>query len=284
MNYKANTNGFGGCNSVPSLSPELTSHWPERFSNKRLVLSVTAGRTGTQLVAALFRTIPGVSAGHEPEPNFVEVMRPGQKDPSLIETFLIEKKLPAILALPEPVYVETSHVACKGFLEPIRKLGLLPDLLLITRDARKIAFSLLERRTVPGRTSLGKTWLLHPEDPNTLAIQDPDSLTDYQMCFWYAKEIERRQKEYAIDFAQAGAIVVETSASALGELKEWIRVLSELNLYSNIAESLLVKRHAAVLGKVWNRNPSSLTLEIDFDSEEAEVFRRISLGTEIDGR
>lgn len=249
--------------------------WGARLSHKRLIFSVTAGRTATQMVSALFATLPGVRSEHEAEPNFLRAMRPGQAQPALRTAFLEHAKLPALEKIGEAVYVETSHLACKGFLGDLLALGVRPDLILLRRDPRKIAFSLLERATVPMRTPAGTSWLLAPGDPDTLPIDDPSTLTDYQLCFWYAVEIERRQAAEAVRFSAIGARVVDTSADALRSLPEWKRVLRDLELPCALDEGELARRHAEVSGQIWNKNRKPLDQRPDFDAEEAEVWRRV---------
>ena len=98
------------------------------LGGKRLILTVATGRNGTGYVSHLLHGMPGICCLHEPDPQFYTVMRAVQTDPGLAERFLLEQKLPAIRSFPEPVYFETSHLACKGFLEPLMTRGVPLDL------------------------------------------------------------------------------------------------------------------------------------------------------------
>ena len=71
-------------------------------------------------------------------------------------------------------------------------LGLLPSLILLRREPRLIALSNLERYAIPARTRLGLEWLLQPNDPDVLQLPAWRRMSDYQLCFWYALEMERR--------------------------------------------------------------------------------------------
>jgi hypothetical protein len=157
-------------------------------------------------------------------------------------------------------YVETSHLFCKGFIEPMKnillessktstnssslsssscgdggnhrhhhhhhhhhsscccygyKLQKTFSLIILRRHPSLIAYSLLQRNAIPGRSRWGKKYLLHPNDWNVLGNNGNDdngnndndrrrlrwisilsSWSDYQLCYWYALEIERRQIQY----------------------------------------------------------------------------------------
>jgi hypothetical protein len=121
-------------------------------------------------------------------------MRPALADPALGRDFLLTRKLPAIAAVSEPVYFESSHVFGKGFLAPMLKLGLRPKVLFLRRDPRKIALSLERIGATPLRTPGGRAHFLSPADPSLLPVLPWDDFTDYQLCYWYALETIRRQR------------------------------------------------------------------------------------------
>ena len=101
--------------------------------DKRLIFTVTSGRSGTLYLTELLKAIPGVSAHHEPSPDFTQAMRRIQTDPFIAYPFWLQMKLPEILKVPEAVYVETSHLFCKGFLEPLLRMGVRPALVFLRR-------------------------------------------------------------------------------------------------------------------------------------------------------
>jgi hypothetical protein len=243
-------------------------------SAKRLVFTATAGRTGTAYVTVLFKGLRDTHAEHEPEPNFVHVMRRAQEHAPIALDFLLRHKLPAIAARPGAAYVELSHLACKGFLEPMLALGLRPSLLVLRRGPRSIAKSLLERATVPGRTSAGWLYLLQPGDPMTLPLPGHATMTDYQLCFWYALEIERRQARYAQLFARAGCRVAEASARGLNDAGVWRGVVAALGFDDLLADDADA-RHAAATARTWNANPSRPASAIDYETQEDGVWKAI---------
>ncbi len=187
----------------------------DQVRGKRLIFSVTTGRSGTAYLASVFGFGQDIHAVHEPAPEFADVLRTVQHQPDVARTFLIEKKFPAILEIPAKVYVETSHLTCKGFLEPMLALGVTPDLIIHRRSARDVAMSMFKMGTIPGRSDKGLRFYLSPDDPGVLEIEGWQTLDDYQLCYWYCIEIERRAQYYKQLFLGKGARVTETTLVGL---------------------------------------------------------------------
>lgn len=225
---------------------------------KNLVFCVTAGRTGTTYLQQLFALCPETTSLHEPEPSFVPVLRLAQHDPNAARMFLLEYKLPLIARTPTRHYVETGHLFGKGFLEPLLALGIVPRIVFLRRAPQRVAASLLTRRTVPGRGKLGLKYLLHPEDPGVVPLPGWLRLSDYQLCFWYALEIERRQRAYAVQLDDVGATWVDVTADELHDSARFLAVASALQLLDAAADrAALLRRHAEVSSVVHNANPGA---------------------------
>ncbi len=199
--------------TFPSVGPDGSSDHIRRLSpdvrksvaGKRLIFTVTTGRSGTDFLASVARVLPDVVSLHEPNPSPVDVFRwMHMGDPDLARRWWIELKLPRIAARKKPVYLETNHVYCKGFLEPLLGLGFTPSLILLRRANRSIASSLYELATIPGRTVRGDRWYLRPDDPGVLPLPAWETFHDYQLCYWYTLEIARRQAEYEELIAERG--------------------------------------------------------------------------------
>jgi len=188
-----------------------------KLADKRLIFTVTTGRSGTMYLGALCERMPGVAVFHEPAPDFVEVMRDVQRDATLAEQFWIERKLPVIARVPEATYLETSHLFGKGFAEPLLELDVAADLILLSRPARQVARSLCKLGTIPGRTELGLRYYLSPDDPVLLPLSGWAALHDYQLCYWYCLETQRRQRRCAELYAARGR---QTLSVTLDELNE----------------------------------------------------------------
>jgi len=171
--------------------------WKEKLANKRLIFTVTSGRSGTHFLTRLFNYLPGLDVFHEEsEHSYHHVLRANQLNPNAGRAFIENEKLPFILSCKKPVFVETSHLICKGFLEHFLDLGLVPDIVLLSRNRRKIATSLYRLNTIPGRNEKALNFYLSPGDRDVFKIENWETWTDYQLCYWHVLEIERRQRYY----------------------------------------------------------------------------------------
>ena len=237
---------------------------------KTLVVTVTAGRTGTTFLTHLLALCPDTTSLHEPEPSFVPVLRLAQHDPDVARRFLLEYKLPFVAAVPTRRYVETGHLLCKGFLEPLLALGLAPQVIALRRAPRRVASSLLSRRTVPGRGKLGLKYLLHPGDPGVLALPGWARLTDYQLCFWYALEMERRQRVYRAPVETAGGAWVDVTAEELHDAERFLAAAAALSLLdADTDRGALRAAHARVAAKTHNPNAATVVVADPTGEEEA---------------
>jgi hypothetical protein len=241
-------------------------------AEKTLIFTVTPGRSGTKYLTALLGAVPGVGAFHEPIPDFVTAMRRTQQDPEVAFAFWRDAKLPAIAATDAPIYAETSHLFCKGFFEPAILLGLRPKLIILRRPPSEVAWSLLERETVPARTPYGCLYLLDPRDPNVMPLPGWERMTDYQLCFWYALEIERRQVKYAALAEKLGLPVFEVLQRDLGKAEVFARMLAALGVPAGGAE---ISGHGEISAVRHNRNPQTLAKPADLETQEAALWRAI---------
>ena len=247
----------------------------EQVRAKQLILTVTAGRTGTAFLHNLFRLFPNVDSFHEEEPSYLHVMRRVQTQPAEATRFLEKFKFPVIAACKSGTIAETSHLFCKGFLEPMINLGVYPDLVLLRRNPRRIALSLLERNTIPGRTSTGTDYLVCPSDPNTLPLPLWEGLTDYQLCFWYALEIERRQQRYGQYMLQLGRKVCDVTANELHNPDEFLKMAATFLLDIPDRDELL-RQHREISSIDYNKTPEVREQAFDIDGAEQEVWEVIS--------
>lgn len=199
------------------LARRESAAFGESLDDLRVVFTVSTGRSGTKYLCAVANLLHDVRATHEPAPGFHDVMRIVQTEPQIAVPWLTGK-IYHLGFCPAPVYFETSHVFCKGFLEPWIELAGAPDLLLWKRDARKVAQSFHRLGVIPGVGAHALRWCLAPGDPDTYTVEDFDALTDYQRCFWYVREIERRQRAYAERVESLGARTLEMDVDRLNTL------------------------------------------------------------------
>lgn len=200
---------------------------------KRLILTVTTGRSGTEYLARVLGAFRDVRATHEPKPTFGSAFRTVCANPATAREFWLAHKLPRIARSRRPLYAETSHLACKGFLESAVELELALTLVHLVRPARAVATSLWRLATIPGRTFGGVKYYLSPFDVRLLRPvprERAERFDDYQLCYWYCLEIEARAAHYAERFAPRGVRVVRAELDALASVEAVERLGRELEL------------------------------------------------------
>jgi hypothetical protein len=201
-----------GTSASPPPPPRLAFDAQDALRSvleRRLIFVISTGRSGTDYLSHVLDLFQDVYAVHEPEPSFTNAFRTIAAAPHLARQFWLDHKLPAIARSPAPIYAETSHLACKGFLESGIDLGLRPTLIHLVRCYRDTARSMLALNTIPARTFNGVRFYLGPGDraflPVPLAVFD--RWHDYQLCYWYCLEIGERARVYAERFRPLGIVV-----------------------------------------------------------------------------
>lgn len=209
------------------------SEWQSKLGGKRLIFTVTSGRSGTHFLTRLLAYCPGVDVFHEElTHSYHTVLRAAQNDPAVARQFVCERKLPFIASCSQPIFVETSHLVCKGFLEAFLEQGLVPDLILLGREPRKIATSLYRLGTIPGRNEKALQFYLMPADPDVVSEPGWTEWSDYQLCYWHALEIERRQRVYGERLRSLGARVHACQLNELSTVSGYRRLLQQMELPS----------------------------------------------------
>lgn len=208
----------------------------------RLIFAASSGRSGTQYLTHLLKGFPGLFALHEPEPKYQWETKPLQQDPGLARRFVRDVKLPWIRGLPKGAYLEMSHYICKGFLEAFWAEGETPDLLLLTRNPRDIAISWFALGADFHRDkSYVLQHMLHPAESRAhfLPVMNWESLTDYQLCYWYALESEARAAHYAAETQRRGGRTLSLSLEELTQGQRLEELSAWLNLPKDAAATLL---------------------------------------------
>ena len=213
------------------MSTPIPQEIKRKLKKKRLIFTITTGRSGTGYLAKMLGLLGvNIASHHEPEPKFSHVMRFVQTNPKIAYDFWVNKKLPFIAAQEKPVYIETSHLFCKGFVEPLLNLGIIPDIIILSRSCREVAKSLYELNAIPGRTQEGLKFLLSPDDPGVVPLPGWENYTNYQLCYWYCLEIKRRMEIYKKIFLEKGARVVKTTLSEISTPEGMKKLVEHLDL------------------------------------------------------
>ncbi len=254
----------------PSSDP---SAMLEAVRRKTLVVTVSAGRSGTTYLARLLAAFPQTTSLHEAAPHYAFFMRQAQHSRAAARRFLLEYKLPCVAAAPTARYADISHLFCKGFLEPLLELGIVPRVVMLRRDPRLVARSWLTRRVIPGRWKRGLKLHLHPGDPGVLPFARWWRASDYQLCFWYALEMERRQERYAVELARRGLPAIDVTAEELHDPARFLSMAATLGLADAAMDLAPVRRgHAELSARVHNPNRVVAGEDLDLDAEEAAVW------------
>lgn len=210
---------------------ELPDTLQEQLSTKQLVFCVSPGRCGTKYLTHVLNSgcVPGLRAEHEPSPAFRSVLRLVQTDFAVGTRFWQNTKLPAIAKMDCSIYVETSHLFCEGFVEPLLELGVHPDIVAIHRPPREVALSMWKRRTFPG-DGIMRFYHVEPSDPDVLLPikSDYHQLGGYELCFWFALEMEARLRKYVKLFKELNVRVAETTTANLVTETGFIDVITTL--------------------------------------------------------
>ncbi len=263
--------------ATPLVSKALTG-------KERLIFTVSTGRSGTNLLQRMGALLEDVVSEHEPEPKFSRVLREVQRTPGFAREWLERVKLPAVAVVPGRIYFETSHLFAKGFLEPLLDLGIVPDIVVLRREARAVASSLYELGTIPSRTETGRSFLLQPDDPGVLPLSGWTDLHDYQLCFWYCLEMERRARLYADDVRGRGGRVTEVTFARLLD-DGFTQVVKELELEQSrrpdFNEQLAAIRAERVNDKAGLKRQQARPVPEHLDELEADVYARVGVTTDV---
>ncbi|MBF0587902.1 MAG: hypothetical protein HQL53_02115 [Magnetococcales bacterium] len=235
---------------------------------KNLIFCITSGRSGSKLLTELLRVFPTMSSHHEPDPNFSLVIRSVLVNPEMTTNFWVNHKLPAILEHQQPHYVETSHLAGKGFISALLHLNIVPTLVMLRRPPRDVAKSLYGYAAIPGRSIDGLMHLLSPADLGVMPLPHWTSLHDYQICFWYCLEMERRQRVYAQWVERLGKASHEIHMKDLLDYHKFYDFSKRLGVVEGVSEVDIQAHHARICSQ--NQNPREKFQPIDFDVEQME--------------
>lgn len=250
----------------------------ELTAGKRLVFTITTGRSGTEYLARVLALFRGVHATHEPKPRFSSAWRAvlAARDPnSAAREFWLDEKLPRIRRTRGDVYAETSHLACKGFLESLADLGIAADLVHLRRDPRAVALSLWRLGAIPGRTLKGVKHFVSPWDRNHLPWRDLEHArpNDYQLCFWYALEIDARAAALRAELEPRGlrvhAVLLESLACESGILELAQRL--ELGALSTLGRMRVARLAGTRVNPKDAEKRDASFADTELDAWEAEV-------------
>lgn len=245
-------------------------------SEKNIVACLSTGRSGTALLAQLMALADDCHACHEPRPTYEAVTESVRWSEQDTLAFVRDVKLPAIRSVQAANYVETSHLFGKGPIDAFIDLGTKFNLVVLNRDPRAVASSMWRVKAIPGRSRKRQAFLLHPGQSNVLHLADWKRLSDYQLCFWYCLEIERRKDFYKKRCERSGLAAVETHLHDLLAFDRFTQFCSSLGLHVSARAR---ERHAEIVAVRHNAKPGMRRAPWrglrDLDRQENEVWMRL---------
>nr|WP_321455512.1 hypothetical protein [uncultured Cohaesibacter sp.] len=255
-------------------NPESLSTLVSNVNKRQVIFTITSGRSGSDTLNQLFTAVSDTTSLHEPEPSFMTLLRPIQYDLDLASDFLRYRKLPAICDAGTSRYVETSHLYCKGYFEPTLKMGLKPSFIFLKRDPRLIASSIYRGKAIPGKTRIALKYYLSPDDNVFLELPDWQNYSDYQLCYWYTREIERRQQVYASVAAKLNLAAFSIDIMELNEIEHVLAMMAALGIPEG---ALDMDRLAELTGRVFNlkSRPRDIPKDFDFAAQERKVDQNV---------
>jgi len=247
----------------------------QAFNARTIVLAITAGRSGSDALTHRIGLLSGVTSIHEPLPHYRYILHNSQRDPFLAVRFLSDIKVPALLSYRTQVVAESNHLFGKGFFEACIAMGFRPSLVFQRREARANALSLLRKNSVPGRTRVGRRYVISPSDNPYLPIADAKSLSNFQLCYWYVLEMHLRDDLYRQVCQALGVSFFRLEVEDLNNPEKLKSMARDLNLVKSERE--LDVFDYGDIGKVVNAVPSPKRVppKFDMDAEVAECEARL---------
>ena len=246
-------------------------------SDKNIVFTITHGRTGTTMLTEIFKIFDDVLSEHEPEPNYASLLPDVKENPRFSIEFL-DKKIDKINGVNQKHYVETSNVFGKGFFIPLVRMGVFPKLILLNREFRKVAESLFKRGSFPMRSKMGVHYSADPSCPGSLPIFQPETLTNYQLCYWGVLDSYWRQLRAADLYDANGKVYVWASTSDFNDFKKTLEIGKYLGL--EVSDVDYAERvHNQLSSKHHNPNKNVGVADLDdvlLNDEELEVIDRVA--------
>jgi hypothetical protein len=170
-------------------------------------------------------------------------------------------------------------VFCKGFLLPLIRMGVTPNLILLNRNFRKTAHSLFQRGSFPMRSRNGQHYSADPRVPGSLPIANPESLSDYQLCFWGVLDAYARQRQIAAIYDREQQAAYHWATAQDFHSFEHLKAVGSSFGLTFQDEDQAAQRHAEIIQVHHNPNGGqnkSAAIRSTAASEEAAVLDRIA--------
>src|SRR5690606_2599934 len=164
------------------------------------------------------------------------------------------------------------HMFGKGYFDAMLDLEMPFSLILLRRNARSVARSMLRLGTIPGKTHWGRRFYMYPSEALFVKLPDASKLTDYQFCYWHALETEARQKAYGERAGARGLTVVDVDTEDLNAPGTFETLLAALGIEANEADLARIDALRGVRVNEKTHHPSkAMVMPEDIEAEEAVI-------------
>ncbi len=206
---------------------------------EKVIFTATTGRSGTDSLSEVFKSVPSCHAVHEPYPVMNDEWLRSATFDDIDLTDQFYRKVKSIYirrsALGARYYFESNHQFIKTFIAPaIRDFGSRLEVVHLVRPALQVATSIYRLRDWPG-TEIGNAWWLDYRAPtnririSSLLESDREFSHPFYRALWYWYETEARITYWRLIFPKTKFHYFETN---------WI---NDLTRVSNLMESLGIK-------------------------------------------
>lgn len=198
---------------------------------KQMLFCLSADPAASAYLASLLSLCPKVAVAHETPPgrefDMADIARKSRIAPDAAVEWWRDV-LKFVDKLPHPYFALTTHLFATGPGDVLLDMKVVPDVIRVTRPPRDIALWMWRRGWVPAETADGYT--LHPDNPKHLALPNWSRYNAYQLCYWYALEMEARIEALAKRIADADGKVFVTNIENLSERAGLAKMVSKLDL------------------------------------------------------
>ena len=223
------------------------------------VFVATTGRSGSNTLANLFTAVPDSICLHEPHPVLYNPDDPRRISESYFRSqFLLKRVYFRRTGRKFRYYIETNHQFIKHFSEfSVLEFNNKLKVIHLVRDPVSTAISFYRIGSIPGKTVIGKRYLLDPKSEDNLVNADilfknDDFNHDFFRCLWYWYETEFRIQKFIKDHPHIPIFKIRTIE--LNDLPKVKRMLDYLEMDYDLAslEKLVGRRDNQKSDKNYN--------------------------------
>ena len=232
---------------------------------KPITLVFSTGRSGTTLLATLLSRVHGSYAENNYEMigpdnhgvdqhRFSSVRGKNKIDPSIGHKF-VGQFLERVKNYPCQHFTYCGSEILDGFIEHFWSYDVYPNVIILRRNPRDVAISLLLLgwAPVPNDKWSWNDYFAYPSEPGTLPFAW-HNVHPYQCAFWYCCHVEWKIWNYMEDLILHNAKIWETTTEQILDIDHFNSMLSFLNL-PNVSTIPQDKVHS-LDGYKWGRVPT----------------------------